>query len=98
MGIVLAIVAAVVVLAGVAAYFLRRNPGFTGRFTAKEPSQRRLRLKYGREYDRLYAAHGDHTAVRQELTRRESERESLPITSLDGPEPEPVQSEAGLIR
>lgn len=79
MGIVLAIVI-VLVLLGAAVYFRWQ------RLFSKEPNPRRLRHKYGPEYDRLYAEHGDHAAVAQELGRRESDRAALSITPVDGPE------------
>jgi hypothetical protein len=85
MGIVPAIVI-VLVLAGAAAYFRWQDPGLLGRLFSKEPNPRRLRHKYGPEYDRLYAEHGDHAAVAQELGRRESERAGLSITPVDGPQ------------
>ena len=93
MSTVLTIVVVVVVLAGVAAYSLWQAPGFAWRLSSKERNPRRLQLKYGREYDRLYAVDGDHAVVRQELTRRESDREALSITSVDGQQRERLTAE-----
>jgi hypothetical protein len=84
MGIVLTIVIVVIVLAGAAAYLRWRAPGFAGRFSAKGPNPKRLQHKYGREYDRLHALHGDQDVVLRELTRRESDRAALSITPVDG--------------
>jgi hypothetical protein len=86
MSTVLTIVVVVVVLAGIAAYLLWQAPDFASRLFSKQPNSRRLQRKYGREYDRLYTVHGDHALVQQELTRRESDRAALPISSVDGPE------------
>ena len=86
MGIALAIVVAVVVLAGVAAYLRWGAPSLAGRLSSTGPSSRRLRRKYGPEYDRLYAEHGDHAVVQQELGRREADRATLSIVALDEPE------------
>jgi hypothetical protein len=88
MGIVLTFMVVVVVLAGVAAYFRWRAPGLARRLFWTEPSSRRLRHKYGPEYDRLYAEHGDHAVVLQELNRRETDRASLSITPVGGQERE----------
>ena len=93
MGIVLTIVVVVIVLAGAGAYLRWQAPGFAGRFSAKGPNPRRLRLKYGREYDRLYALHGDQDVVMQELTRRETEREALSITQVGTQERERLTGE-----
>ena len=93
MGIVLTIVVVVVVLAGAAAYLRWQAPGFAGRFSAKGPNPRRLRLKYGREYDRLFAQHGDQAAVLKELTRRETDRAALTITPVRGQERERLTAE-----
>lgn len=80
MGIVVTIVVIVVVLAGVAAYLARRSSGAPW---ARNDSKRMQRA-YGREYDRLYAEHGDHAAVEQELGRREQARQDLEITEIAG--------------
>ena len=82
MGIVLTIVVLVLVLAGAAAYLRWQAPGFAGRFSTKGPNPRRLRLKYGREYDRLFTQHGDQDAVLRELTQRETDRAELTITPV----------------
>lgn len=82
MGIVVTIVVVVVVLAGVAAYLARRSSGAP--WAAND--SKRMRRAYGREYDRLYAEHGDQAAVEQELGRREQARQSLEITELAGPD------------
>ena len=82
MSIVVTIVVIVLVLAGAAAYFVRRNPGALP--WAQKNDSRRLRRAYGPEYDRLYATHGDHAAVEQELGRREQARQNLEITQITG--------------
>ena len=80
MGIVLTIVLVVLVLAGVATYLVRRNPGT--RLPWERDDSKRLRPAYGREYERLHAAYGDDTAVEQELGRRERARRELEITEI----------------
>lgn len=86
MTIVVTIVVILLVLAGAAAYFVQRNPGLRVRMPWARDDNRRLQRSYGREYDRLYAAHGDHAAVARELDRRENKRRELTISRLDGPE------------
>ena len=83
MSIVVAIVVIVLVLAGVAAYFVRRNDGA---LPWAQDDSRRLRRAYGPEYDRLYATHGDHAAVEQEIGRREQARQNLEIAEISGPD------------
>jgi hypothetical protein len=78
MSIVVTIVVVVLVLAGVAAYLVRRNPGARAPWGHNE--SKRLQRAYGPEYDRLYAANGDEAAVEQELGRREQARRDLEIT------------------
>ena len=80
MGIVLTIVVVVLVLAGIAAYLVRRNRG-AGVPWGQDDSKR-MRRAYGREYDRLYSAYGDDTAVEQEIGRRERARRELEITEI----------------
>jgi len=80
MGIVLTIVVIVLVLAGVAAYLVRRNLG--ARAPWGQDDSKRMRRTYGREYDRLYSTYGDDTAVEQELGRRERARRDLEITEI----------------
>lgn len=67
MSTVLTIGVVVAVIAGIAAYLLRRAPDFTSRLFSKQPNAGRLQRKYGREYDRLYTVHGDHALVQQQL-------------------------------
>ncbi|MBR7826674.1 hypothetical protein KDK95_10200 [Actinospica sp. MGRD01-02] len=79
-----AIVVFIIILAGAAAYLRWQAPGFTGHLLpSRRSSTRQLRARYGREYDRLYAQHGDHDAVERELSRRERERARLEIRPLD---------------
>lgn len=77
-----AILLIVLVLAGVAAYFLWGSPGFAERYLQRKSNTGRLQRKYGREYDRLYATHGDHAAVERELGRRERDRRALAISPV----------------
>jgi hypothetical protein len=93
MGIALAIVIVVVVLVAAAAFVVWRAPGAAGRLTGSaarrltgstEPSPRQLRRKYGPEFDRLRAEHGDEAAVVQELRRREKDRAALSIVRVSG--------------
>ena len=86
MTIVVAIVVIVLVLAGAAAYFVRGNPDLRARLPWGRDDNRRLQRSYGREYERLYATHGDHTAVARELDRREQKRRDLTISQLEGAE------------
>jgi hypothetical protein len=82
--VVTTIIVLVLVLAGAVAYFLWRAPGFSGRVFAKRSDAKQLQRRYGREYDRLLSAHGDHAAVEQELGRRERDRAGLSVKALDG--------------
>jgi hypothetical protein len=78
MSTVVTIIVVVLVLAGVAAYFLWRGGRLGSRSNAKN-----FQRRYGREYDRLYATHGDHAAVEQELEQRERDRSGLTIRELE---------------
>jgi len=87
MTIVVAIVVVLLVLAGAAAYYLlRRDPGLRARmpWARDAPSRFSRRRSYGREYERLYASHGDHAAVAKELDRREHKRRELTISQIEG--------------
>jgi hypothetical protein len=84
MSTVVTIIVVVLVLAGAATYFLWQAPGFAGRAFARKSDARQWQRKYGREYDRLYAAHGEHAAVERELGRRERERAELAVSPLGG--------------
>lgn len=77
-----AILLIVLVLAGAASYFLWGPPGLAERFLQPKSNAKRLQRKYGREYDRLYATHGDHAAVERELGQREHERRALSIVQV----------------
>lgn len=74
----------IVLILGAAAYLLWGAPGFADRLLPGRARSdgRRLHRRYGREYDRLYAAHGDHAAVESELLGRERERAQLNIVPL----------------
>ena len=78
-----AIVVFIIILAGAAAYLRWQAPGFTRHLLSQRSNTRQLQARYGREYDRLYAQHGDHAAVERELGRREHERAQLKIRPLD---------------
>lgn len=78
-----AIVVFIIILAGAAAYLRWQAPGFTRHLLSQRSNTRQLQARYGREYDRLYAQHGDHAAVERELGRREHERAQLEIRPLD---------------
>ena len=80
MGIVVAIVVVVLVLAGVATYLVRRGPGVSAPWARND--SKRMQRTYGREYDRLYALHADHAVVEQEFGRREQARRDLEITEI----------------
>lgn len=84
MSTVVTIIVVVLVLAGVAAYLLWQAPGLAERFLPKRShsNAKQLQRRYGREYDRLYTAHGDHAAVERELADRERDRAELPIAPL----------------
>jgi hypothetical protein len=84
MTIVVTIVVVLLVLAGAAVYLAQRNPGLRARMPWARDDGRRLHRSYGREYDRLYATHGDRGAVAQELDRREHKRRELTISELEG--------------
>jgi hypothetical protein len=86
MTIVVAIVVILLVLAGAAAYFVRGNPALLARMPWARDDNRRLQRSYGREYERLYATHGDHTAVAREIERREHKRGELTISQPEGAE------------
>jgi hypothetical protein len=84
MSAVVTIIVVVLVLVGAAAYFLWQAPGFAGRVFPRKSNAKQLQRRYGREYDRLYAAHGEHAAVERELGRRERDRAGLAVSPLDG--------------
>lgn len=84
MAIVITIV--VVLLVAAAAYLVWRNPELRARIPWGRDDGRRLRSRYGREYDRLYTAHNDHAAVARELERRERKHQELKIAEVDGQE------------
>jgi len=93
MSTVLTIIVVVLILAGAAAYFLWQAPGSAGRALRKGSSEKRLRRRYGREYDRLYTEHGDHAAVQEELGRRERDRAGLAIRTLRAADRERLTAE-----
>jgi hypothetical protein len=77
MGLIVAVIILVVLAAGV--YLVRFSPW--SRRTGG--SRQSLQRKYGREYDRLLARHGeDHDAVGAELAQREQDRGELTINPL----------------
>jgi hypothetical protein len=82
--VVTTIIVLALILAGAAAYALWQAPGFAERIFPKRSNAKQLQRRYGREYDRLLTAHGDHAAVEQELGRRERDRAGLSIKALDG--------------
>ncbi|HTJ71746.1 MAG TPA: hypothetical protein VL551_29670 [Actinospica sp.] len=84
MGIVVtAVVVIAILLAGAAAYVRWQAPDAAARLLPQRSNTKRLQRRYGREYDRLYAKHGDHAAVEQELSRRERGRADLTIRPLE---------------
>jgi hypothetical protein len=68
--IIIAIVFALVVAGAVAAYVARQN------------QTRRLRERFGSEYDRTVASRGEQRAAEDELAERERKREQLDIVPL----------------
>jgi hypothetical protein len=86
MALVITIVVVLLVLVAAAAYVVRRNPELRARIPWGRDDGRRLRSRYGREYDRLYTAHNDHAAVAREIDRRERKRQELKIAEIDGQE------------
>jgi len=73
--VILAIVLAVIVVAGVAALLVTRNRKGGGRGSD-------LRRRFGPEYDRLAAERGDPKAVEEELTGRVREHDALQLHPL----------------
>jgi len=71
--IILAIVIAVVVVLGAAVLILR---------TGTRDHGRDLRRRFGPEYDRVAARHGDQAAAEQELAERVRERDALTLRPL----------------
>ena len=68
--IIIAIVFALVVAGAVAAYVARQN------------QTRRLRERFGSEYDRTVSSRGEQRAAEEELAERERKREQLDIVPL----------------
>ncbi len=86
MGLIVAVVV-VLVLAAAGFWLVRYSPWsdpVSSRFSRSGRDRQKLQHKYGREYDRLLASHGDdHAAVEQEIARREREHGELEIKPLD---------------
>jgi hypothetical protein len=87
------ILVVVLVLAAAAAIIRWKAPGVAGRILPGRSHPRDRRRRYGREYDRLYAAYGDQAAVEQEFERRERERAALSVAPLDGADRDRLEAE-----
>ncbi|WP_199486965.1 hypothetical protein, partial [Actinomadura logoneensis] len=70
---IMVVVAVVVVVAVIAAALL----------ASRQARTRRLRRRFGPEYDRAVERHGGKAAAERELTQREHRHEELPLRELD---------------